>query len=69
MVQRYNNTIKITIRYVDTVHMFKTNTLFFKTILSHGRKDVLLTYLAYIISGYTKLHRNTMFYTDLFNIE
>jgi hypothetical protein len=38
-VDNWNAIDNIAIRYVDKVHIFKTNTLSFKTNLSYGREE------------------------------
>jgi hypothetical protein len=38
-VDNWNAIYNIAIRYVDKVHIFKTDTLSFKTNLSHGREE------------------------------
>ena len=38
-VDNWNAIYNIAIRYVDKVHIFKADTLSFKTNLSHGREE------------------------------
>ena len=38
-VDNWNAIYNIAMRYVDKVHIFKTNTLSFKTNLSYGREE------------------------------